>query len=257
VNLRQAPHCGHADHVSAVALTSLGKHRPRAVNGEVALYSLTSVPLAGSPLTGSVDKIMALSFAWLAGRPVLASGVLNGTVCVWDLTDIRSSITIGTLAGVDAVALAEPDLCIIEPSKGLLTVRLRLAASEGRAVPIHFAHDIRADRACPYHDSHQHLSGLPGGPQVPTVCVKGVQFVLRSFSKRRPSLTMPNAHCYIKDGQFVAVSSGETLSYPVTDLFVQAYNQPLGHWDDGSHFGIGIRGPRRTFAAATATTCCA
>ncbi len=219
-------------------------------NGDVALYSLTGMPLANSPLTGSADKIMALSFARLAGRPVLASGALDGTVRVWDLTDIRSPITIATLAGVNAIALAEPDLCIIGTSKGLLTVRLCFAASAGGAVPVHSAHDIRADRACPYHDSHEHPSGLPGGPQVPTVCVKGVQFVLRSFSKRRPSLTMPNAHCYIKDGQFVVVSSDETLRYPVTELFVHGYDEPLGHWDDGSHFGIGISGPRRAFAVA-------
>ncbi|HET9971648.1 MAG TPA: WD40 repeat domain-containing protein [Streptosporangiaceae bacterium] len=219
-------------------------------NGEVALYSLTGVPLTGSPLDGSADKIAALSFAQLAGRPVLASGALDGTVRVWDLNDISAPITIATLAGVNAVALAEPDLCVIGTRKGLLTVRLRFASGADRAVPMRSAHDIRADRVCPYHDSHEHPSGVSGGPRVPTVCVKGVQFVLRSYAKRRPSLTMPNAHCYHQDGQFFVVSSGETVRYPATSLRVGSYDQPLGHWDDGSHFGITVRAPDRVFAVA-------
>jgi hypothetical protein len=141
-------------------------------------------------------------------------------------------------------------LCVIGTRKGLLTVRLRFASDADRAVPMRFAHDIRADRVCPYHDSHEHPSGVPGGPRVPTVCVKGVQFVLRSYAKRRPSLTMPNAHCYHQDGQFFVVSSGEAVRYPATSLRVGSYDQPLGHWDDGSHFGVTVRAPDRIFAIA-------
>jgi WD40 repeat protein len=94
-------------------------------DGKVALFTFGRERLASSPLTGSFDKISALAFGWLCDRPVLASGALDGTVRVWDMTDTVSAITISTHAAVGGIALAEPDLCVIGTTKGILVVRLR------------------------------------------------------------------------------------------------------------------------------------
>jgi hypothetical protein len=58
------------------------------------------------------------------GRPVLASGALDGTVRAWDLNDTATAITISTRAAVAGIALAEPDLCVVGTTKGILAVRL-------------------------------------------------------------------------------------------------------------------------------------
>lgn len=94
-------------------------------DGQVALYTFPRERLAGSPLTGSFDKISALAFGQLCGRPVLASGALDGTVRAWDMNHTRTAITIFTRAAVGGIALAEPDLCLVGTTKGILAVRLR------------------------------------------------------------------------------------------------------------------------------------
>ena len=224
--------------------------RPSWPDGDETPMQPLGMPLAGSPLTGSADKIAALAFADLAGRPVLASGALDGTVRVWNLSDISTPITIATLAGVNAIALAEPDLCIIGTNKGLLTIRLNFPDGKAGVMPVRMPHDIRADRVCPYHDTHEHPAGVPGSLAVPTMCVKGVQFTIRPWQKRRPPLVMPNAHCYLQDGHLLVISGDEQLRYSLSEITVNSYNEPLGHWHDGCHFGIGVRVPSRTFALA-------
>jgi WD40 repeat protein len=94
-------------------------------DGKVALYTFPRERLAGTPLTGSFDKISALAFSRLGGRSVLASGALDGTVRAWDLNDTATAITISTRAAVGGIALAEPDLCVVGTTKGILAVRLR------------------------------------------------------------------------------------------------------------------------------------
>jgi hypothetical protein len=81
--------------------------------------------LAQSPLTGSFDKISALAFGRLGCRPVLVSGALDGTVHAWDMNDTTTAITISTRAAVGGIALAEPDLCLVGTTKGIVAVRLR------------------------------------------------------------------------------------------------------------------------------------
>lgn len=97
-------------------------------DGKVALYTFPRERLAGSPLTGSFDKISALAFGQLSGRPVLVSGALDGTVRAWDLNHTGTAITISTRAAVGGIALAEPDLCVVGTTKGILAVRLGFPA---------------------------------------------------------------------------------------------------------------------------------
>ena len=94
-------------------------------DGKVALYTFPRERLVASPLTGSFDKINALAFGRLGGRPVLASGALDGTVRAWDMNDTATAITISTRAAVGGIALAEPDLCVVGTTKGILAIRLR------------------------------------------------------------------------------------------------------------------------------------
>jgi WD40 repeat protein len=96
-------------------------------DGEVALYTFPRERLISVPLTGSFDKISALAFGRLGDRPVLASGALDGTLRVWDLNGTRDAITIFIRAAVGGIALAEPDLCVVGTTKGILTVRLRFS----------------------------------------------------------------------------------------------------------------------------------
>jgi WD40 repeat protein len=110
-------------------------------DGKVALYTFPRERLAGSPLTGSFDKISALTFSRLAGRPVLASGALDGTVRAWDLSDTTTAITILTSAAVGEIALAEPDLCIVGTTKGILAVRLHFSGLADGSEP-----ELRANR---------------------------------------------------------------------------------------------------------------
>ncbi len=94
-------------------------------DGKVALYTFPRERLVASPLTGSFDKISALAFGQLGGRPVLASGALDGTVRAWDMNNTTTRITISTRAAVGGIALAEPDLCVVGTTKGILVARLR------------------------------------------------------------------------------------------------------------------------------------
>ena len=104
-------------------------------DGKVILYAFPYERLTGSPLTGSFDKISALTFNRLSGRPVLASGALDGTVRAWNLNDPATAITISTRAAVGGIALAEPDLCVVGTTKGILAVRLRFPGISGRPEP--------------------------------------------------------------------------------------------------------------------------
>jgi hypothetical protein len=58
--------------------------------------------------------VSALAFGRLGGRPVLASGALDGTVRVWDMNDTATAITISTRAAVGDIALAEPTCASLE-----------------------------------------------------------------------------------------------------------------------------------------------
>ncbi|HVB44090.1 MAG TPA: AAA family ATPase [Streptosporangiaceae bacterium] len=104
-------------------------------DGKVAMYTFPHERLDRSPLTGSFDKISALAFSRLGGRPVLASGALDGTVRAWDLNDTATVITILTRAAVGGIALAEPDLCVVGTTKGILAVRLRFSGLVGGSEP--------------------------------------------------------------------------------------------------------------------------
>src|SRR5262249_55969764 len=100
-------------------------------DGKVALYTLPREPLAGSPLTGSFDKISALAFGRLGGRTVPASRALDCTVRAWDMNDTDTAITISTRAAVGDIARAEPVLCLARTTKGILAVRLWFPNSRG------------------------------------------------------------------------------------------------------------------------------
>jgi len=115
-------------------------------DGKVALYAFPRERLAGSPLTGSFDRISALAFGRQGDRPVLVSGAFDGTVRAWDLNDIRTDITISTLAEVRAIALAEPDLCVIATTKGLLTVELKFPDLAGAPEPIRVPRGLPSNR---------------------------------------------------------------------------------------------------------------
>ena len=99
-------------------------------DGKIALYTLGRERLAASPLTGSFDKISALAFCRLGGRPVLASGAFDGTLRAWDMTNTASAVTISTRAAVGGIALVEPDLCMVGTTKGVLAVRLSFPESQ-------------------------------------------------------------------------------------------------------------------------------
>ena len=43
---------------------------------------------------------------------------------VWDMNDTATATTILTRAAVGGIALADPDLCLIGTTKGILAVRL-------------------------------------------------------------------------------------------------------------------------------------
>ena len=115
-------------------------------DGKVALYAFPRERLAGSPLTGSFDRISALAFGRQGDRPVLVSGAFDGTVRAWDLNDVRTPITISTLAEVRAIALAEPDLCVIGTTKGLLTIQLKFSDLAGPPEPIRLPRGLPSNR---------------------------------------------------------------------------------------------------------------
>ena len=77
---------------------------------------------------------------------MLVSGAFDGTVRAWDLNDVRTPITISTLAEVRAIALAEPDLSVIGPTKGLLTIQLKFSDLAGPPEPIRLPRGLPSNR---------------------------------------------------------------------------------------------------------------
>lgn len=214
--------------------------------GDIDIFEVASGLPLQPPLGGGESNIAAVACQQLGGREVMAFGALDGRIGVADLTDLSVQTGIRTLVPVWAIALAEPDHCVIGTEKGLIAVRLPFPPKAGRAggerrvrLPV----DIRAARACQEHEKHLHTIEKDGH-LMQRLCLKGVQ---RGGIRKADSLTYPGGHCYLLPDRLEIVAAGPTggTAAPphVIDL-VRHIAEPVDDWEayltNGCHFGVGV-----------------
>lgn len=218
-------------------------------NGEIDLFAVaTGLPI--SSLAGGNSSIGALAYQYLGKRPVIAAGAIDGVVRVADLHDLSALTIIATLAPVQALALAEPDHCLIGTEKGLIAARILFPSQPGQGTGtrgrIHLPTDIRATRSCPQHGSHRH-DAEQDGRTVPRLCLKGVQL---TWGRRKPqSLSYPAGHCYVMPGRLkiLASGSGKEAAIPpllidLAHIYAEPVDDPEAYLKDGCHFGVAVHG---------------
>jgi WD40 repeat protein len=214
--------------------------------GDIDIFEATSgLPLQPS-LGGGESNIAAIACQRLGGREVMAFGALDGTVAVADLTDLSVQTAIRTHATVWAIALAEPDHCVIGTEKGLIAIRLPFSPRTGQAggarrvrLPV----DIRAARACQEHDKQLHPAEKDGhlGRRL---CLKGVQ---QGGIRKADSLSYPGGHCYLLPDRLEIVAAGSAGGTAVPPLVIDLRShlaEPVDDWEayltNGCHFGVGV-----------------
>jgi hypothetical protein len=214
--------------------------------GDIDIFEVTSgLPLQPS-LGGGQSNISAVACQHLGGREVMAFGALDGTVGVADLTDLSVQTVIRTLAPVWAIALAEPDHCVIGTEKGLIAIRLPFPPRTGQdrgARRVRLPVDIRATRACQVHDKHLYPAEKDGHP-VQRLCLKGVQ---QGGIRRPDSLSYPGGHCYLLPDRLeitAAAPEGGPAVPPLVIRLTRHIAEPVDDWEayltNGCHFGVGV-----------------
>lgn len=212
--------------------------------GEMDLVEVASGLPLRPELGGGRSNISALAFQRLAGRDVMAFGALDGTVGIADLSDLSVQTSVETLASVWAIALAEPDHCVIGTEKGLIAVRLPFPPKAGQDPAerrVRLPVDIRAARACREHDQHLQRAEKDGR-LVPRLCVKGVQ---QSGIRKADSLTYPGGHCYLLADRLEIVAAGPASETPPLMIDLRQHMaEPVNDWEgyltNGCHFGAGV-----------------
>jgi WD40 repeat protein len=224
--------------------------------GDIDLFEVASGLPLHPTLGGGRSNISAVACRQLGGREILAFGALDGTVGIADLTDLSVQTSVETLASVWAIALAEPDHCVIGTEKGLIAIRLPFPPKTGHGSAerrVRLPVDIRAARACQEHD--QHLQRVEkDGCLVQRLCVKGVQ---QSGIRKADSLTYPGGHCYLLPDRLEIVAAGAASEAPAPPLVIdlrQHMAEPLNDWQgyltNGCHFGVGVDTLNRYLAVA-------
>lgn len=214
--------------------------------GDIDIFEVASgLPLQPT-LGGGESNIAAVACQQLGGRQIMAFGALDGTVGVADLTDLSAQTAIMTLASVWAIALAEPNHCVIGTEKGLIAVRLPFpprTGQDGAARTVRLPVDIRAARACREHDRHLQPAQR-GGHRVQRLCLKGVQ---QGGIRKADSLSYPGGHCYLLPDRLEIVAAGSTGGAAVAPLVIglrQHMAEPVDDWEgyltNGCHFGVGV-----------------
>jgi WD40 repeat protein len=215
--------------------------------GDIDIVEVASGLPLHPPLGGqSRSDCSAIACHQLGDRQVMAFGTLDGTVGAADLTDLSVQTAIRTLAPVQALALAEPDHCVIGTEKGLITIRLpfppKAGQDDGTTRRVRPPIDIRAARACREHDQHLQPAER-GGHQVWRLCLKGVQ---QGGIRKADSLSYPGGHCYLLPDrlEIVAAGSAGEGAPPLVIGLRQHMAEPVDDWEgyltNGCHFGVGV-----------------
>lgn len=213
--------------------------------GQIDAFELASGLPLQPRLAGATSSITAVAFQPIGQRPIIAVGSADGVVRVADLTDLSALTIITTLAPVQALALTEPNHCLIGTDKGLIAARVQFPGQPGEGPGTHgrveLPVDHRAARVCSMHSKHLQIAERQG-QKVSRLCVKGVQFTWSQRAKR--PLRYPGGHLYLLPGRIEIVApegASESESPIVLQLgafFSEPVDDPEAYQMDGCHFGI-------------------
>jgi len=216
--------------------------------GEIAIFALRGgLQLDGPPLIDD-GPVTALAQAEMAGRPLLASGDIHGTVRIRDLSDLGADpVEIYTLWSIAALLLVPPEHCVIGNERGLIVVRLRRSEpgpAQAAIARLSFPRDTRSARTCTHHGENRRPVKIAGAEAL-RICVKGLQTAWGARAVH--PLEFPGGHCYLYADRLVieaarpsvgGPASPETVVLPYGRLFVDSIDDPDAHRTDGCHFGL-------------------
>jgi WD40 repeat protein len=211
-------------------------------HGEIDAFALDSGLPLEPRLAGGKSSIGAIACEQLGQRPVIAVGSIDGMVRVADLTDLSALTLITTLAPVQALALAEPDHCLIGTEKGLIAARIAFPPEPGQGSGtrgrMRLPADPRAARACPQHTEHRQVAERHG-KEVPRLCIKGVQDTWGQRAKH--SLRYAGGHCYLMPDRIEILGEPEPPLVLRLGTFAPApVDDPEAYQTDGCHFGLAL-----------------
>jgi WD40 repeat protein len=215
--------------------------------GRIDVFELASGLPLRPRLAGGTSSITAVASRRIGPRPVVAVGSADGVVRVADLTDLSALSVITTLAPVQALALAEPDHCLIGTDQGLIAARVSFPDQPGQGSGthgrLHLPVDPRIAGACPEHARHRQV-GEWHGREAPRLCVKGVQCTWGQRAKH--PLSYAGGHLYLLPDriEIVAPARGAEADPPLVLRFGTFYPAPVddpeAYRADGCHFGLSL-----------------
>ena len=213
--------------------------------GQIDVFELTSGLPLQPRLAGGTSSITAVACQHIGQRSVVAVGSADGVVRVADLTDLSALTVITTLAPVQALALAEPDHCLIGTDKGLIAARIAFPDQPGQGSGtrgrLHLPVDLRTARACPEHARHLQVAEW-NGREAPRLCVKGVQATWGQRAKH--PLRYTGGHFYLLPDRIEIVApdgvaeADPPLVLQLGTFYPAPVDDPEAYQTDGCHFGI-------------------